>query len=252
MRFEKWCSIRVPGTRFKVHGRFQGNTRQPLFIMVHGLTGNCDESFYRDGTKYLGERGYATFRLNLYGWKKGSRKLLHSTLRTHARDLNAVTAYFRRKGFKSIFVCGHSYGGATILLSDPAKIDGAVLWDPTHGATFTKRKWGTPPARYIKQLKGFVVDWGVAYVFGQKMVREADMLQWDDLALKFSAPTRIVCAGAGVLRRGCKRYFDTLPGIKDLKILPGATHYFNDKPKMEEQVYEATYRWLERLRRHKR
>ncbi|MBN8550664.1 MAG: hypothetical protein J0M12_15215, partial [Deltaproteobacteria bacterium] len=87
MQFEKTLSIPVPKTRFKVFGKFQGRKSQALCIMVHGLTGNMDESFYRLGTEYLARRGFATYRLNLYGWPKGSRRLPDSTLRTHAQDL---------------------------------------------------------------------------------------------------------------------------------------------------------------------
>lgn len=246
MPFDTELAIKLPGTRYRIYGRFQGKKSQPLVIMVHGLTGNMDESLYRGGCEYLGAKGYATYRLNLYGYPKDARRIVRTTLKIHAKDLNAVAGYFRRKGFKKIFVVGHSYGGATILLSDPNLVDGAALWDPTFKASFTTRKWGAKPALYIKQLKAYLIDWGVWYILGAAMVREADSLNWDKIAEKFTAPTRIFCAGKGVLREGCKHYFKVLPGKKDLKIIDNATHYFNDRPGMEEKVYRLTYEWFEK------
>lgn len=240
--------ISIPRSRFKVFGRFQGKKSQPLIIMIHGLTGNMDEYFYRMGCEFFAKCGFATYRLNLYSFPKGARRIVDTTLRIHADDLNVVVRYFRRKGFKKIFAVGHSYGGATILLSDPDKLDGAVLWDPTHGATFTKRKWGGSPARYLKQIDAYLVDWGVYYVLGRAMVEEADDLEWDKLAAKFSAPTRIVCAGSGVLTKGCEHYFKTLPAAKkDLKVIRNATHYFSDRPGMEDRVYRLTCDWFKKL-----
>jgi hypothetical protein len=82
--------------------------------------------------RYLFEKGISSLRLFMYDFSPNTRNLLDCTLETHVEDFDAVIAELRNRGGKKIFGVGHSFGGITILRSD-SKLDGAVLWDPTHG-----------------------------------------------------------------------------------------------------------------------
>ena len=96
----------------RLYGKFSGSLRQPLFIIVHGLPGHMREQLPVSSVMWFAKQGFATFRFDLYGWRKGARQLIDCTLRMHADDLDSVVRYFRKRGVKKIFVAGHSYGGA--------------------------------------------------------------------------------------------------------------------------------------------
>lgn len=244
---EKDLSIRIPETKFRIYGKFFGSLKKPLFIIVHGLPANMNEHFYYHAREWFAKKGYATFGFNLYDWRDGSRQLIDSTLKTHGSDLDAVVAHFRKKGVKKIFVVGHSYGGATILNSKERDFDAAVLLDASFKSTFTKKRYGAPAGRYIKELKGYFERWGVGVVIGEKMAHEADTLKWELLTKGWKRPLKVIAAGKGVLIKGARQYYKLAEGPKELLIIPGATHYFNDRPGMEERVYREAEKWFRKF-----
>jgi len=244
---EKQLKIKVSKKHY-TYGKLSGKPTQPLFIVVHGLPGNMDESLYTDATRWFGKHGFATFRFNLYDWQKGARQLIDSTLETHASDIDAIVTYFRKQGFKKIFIAGHSYGGPSILLSKEQDFDGVALWDPSYRSSFAKTKYGAPHGRYIKELKGyFMPTWGVNVVIGKGMSDEADTLNWNSLTSNFKAPLFIATAGKGVLKKGHQIYIRKANSPKKQMIIPGATHYFSDTPKIQEGLFKATHAWFKKF-----
>src|SRR3989344_612164 len=244
---EKQLKIRV-SKKHHVYGKLSGKSTQPLFIMVHGLPGNMDESFYTDAARWFRKHGLATFRLNLYDWQKGARQLVGSTLETHAADIDTIVKYFRKQGFKKVFIAGHSYGGPSILLSKKQDFNAAALWDPSYKNSFTKTKYGDPEGRYIKELDGYFMHaWGVNVVIGKAMADEADTLDWDSLTPNFKVPLLIATAGNGVLKKGHQAYFKKANSPKKHLIIPGATHYFSDTPKIQDSLFKATYAWFKKF-----
>lgn len=243
---ERKLKIKV-SEKYYIYGRLSGLFHQPLFIVVHGLPGSMDEDFYLDATRWFAKHGYATFRFNLYGTEKDSRQLMTSTLETHASDIDEIVRYFRRKKFKKIFLAGHSYGGPSILLSNDQKFDGAVLWDPSYKVSFTKAQHGSSAVKYIKEIKGYVMNWGMNIVIGKSMADEADALDWSRLTKNFHVPLKIIAAGKGTLVPGAKHYFKTANNPKDLANIKDATHYFNDAEGMREKVFKSSTDWFEKI-----
>ena len=244
---EQELKIKIPGTKKFIYGKLRGSLKKPLFIIVHGLPGNMDEHFYYAAREWFFRRGYATFGFNLYDWHKDARQLIDSTLQSHGLDLDVIVSYFRKRGVTKIYVAGHSYGGGTILMSKKKAFAAAALWDPSFGISFTKKRYGMPGGVYVKQIKGYVMRWGVTTVIGERMAREADRLDWDLLTKGWKVPLKIIAAGKGVLVRGARRYFKLAQGRKELIIIPGATHYFNNREGMEERVFSETERWFRRF-----
>lgn len=243
---EKKIKVKVSEKNY-IYGRLSGESCQPLFVIVHGLPGSMDEDFYLNATRWFAKQGYATFRFNLYGAENGTRQLMESTLKTHAFDIDAIVRYFRKKKFQKIFIAGHSYGGPSILLSNKQEFDGAVLWDPSYKISFTKTPHGTPPVKYIKSIKGYIMDWGINFVIGKAMADEANTLNWENLTKNFHVPLKIISAGDSPLVRGAKHYFKTANSPKDLEIIKNATHYFNDSEAMRENVYEISDEWFKKF-----
>lgn len=237
---EKQIKIKVSEKHY-AYGRMTGTTDQPLFIVVHGLADSMDEDLYLDATRWFATHGYATCRFNLYGAEKDARQMIDTTLETHASDIDTIVRYFRRKKFKKVFIAGHSYGGPSILLSKEQKFDGAVLWDPSYGFSFTKA-----PATYIKQVRGYLMKWGINFIVGKAMADEADALAWDSLAKDFHVPLAIIAAGNGYLVRGAKQYFKTANAPKELHLLKGASHHFNDTENMREELFKLSDRWFKK------
>ncbi len=223
-----------------------GSSRQPLFIVVHGLPGSMDEDLYLNATRWFAKHDYATFRFNLYGAEKDARQLMESTLESHASDIDTIVRYFRTKKFKKIFLAGHSYGGPSILLSKEQNFDGAVLWDPSYGISFTKKKAGVLPAKYLKEVKGYLMHWGTNFIISEEMADETDTLKWNMLTKNFRIPLKLVASEKGFLVKGAQQYFKVANNPKDLTILKGATHYFNDTDDMREKVFKLSDAWFKK------
>jgi len=205
------------------------------------------EGLYERACFWFAKHGYATYRFNLYSWQKDARQLMNCTLTTHANDLDAVVAHFRRKGHKKIFVIGHSFGGPTIFLSKKQDFDAAVMWDPSYGLSFTKKNYGSPGGRFVKVLNGYVMPWGANVVLSKRMAKDVDALVWDDLPKAFHVPLKIFAAQKGVLMKGCQKYFEAAKKPRALVTVKGATHYFDDTPRMQERLFSASGTWFKKF-----
>ncbi len=225
-----------------IYGILRGSIRRPLIVFVHGLTGNMNEHIFFNGARYAEKHGFSSFRFNLYDWRRGARKLQECTLQTHANDLDGVIDFLRRKGAKKVLVVGHSYGGKTILLSKKKDFNAVVLWDPSHNVFPLYRK-----VQYVKLL-GMYADFEDAYgiLFGKKMVQEEMSFPWRKKISAIHVPTKFVCAGRGVLIRGCRQYYKETNAPKELVIVKNATHCF-DEEGAEEKLLEETIKWFKHL-----
>ena len=244
---EKELNIRLDAKQ-TAYGKYAGNKSQPLVIVVHGLPCSIMEGLYERACFWFAEHGYATYRFNLYGWQKDARQLMNCTLTTHANDLDVIVAHFRRKGHKKVFVIGHSFGGPTIFLSKQQAFDAAVLWDPSYGLSFTKKNYGYPGGKFVKALNGYVMPWGANVVLSKAMARQIDELDWDALSETFQKPLKIFAAEKGVLVKGCQRYLEAANQPKALTVVKGATHYFDNTPRMQERLFAASEKWLKKFR----
>lgn len=243
---EKDIKIKVDGTH-AVYGKFRGKLSQPLIVHVHGLPGDIYDSLASDAMHWFATHGFAVYRFGLYDWRGDSRQLIDCTLRTHANDLDAIVKHFRKKGAKNVFVVGHSFGGPTILLSKKQAFDAAALWDPSYDISFTKEKYGYPGGKFIKELNGYFMRWGANVIIGKAMADEVDNLQWSDLPKSFKKPLKVIAAGKGVLVKGCNDYFAAATEPKNLTVIKGATHYFDDTPEIRNKLYRETKRWFDRF-----
>jgi len=242
---EKNIKIKL-SKKFSLYGKFSDSFNQPLFIIAHGFSGNMDEEFYRSATYWFGKHGFSTFRFNFYGHQKDARQLMDCTLKTHSADIDTIVRYFRKQGVKKIFVAGHSFGGLVILCSRDQNFDGAVLWDPSYKISFTKTTGDFPGGKYIKEINGYLMKWGINVIIGKVMAEEVDSLSWDLIAKNFKVPFKIILAGKGALK-GAKKYLNSAKAEKDLMIIKGATHYFNDQKGMREKVFKASKEWFRKF-----
>lgn len=224
-----------------IYGMLRGNLRRPVIVFVHGLTGHMDEHTYYDGVRFFERHGFSSFRFNLYDWRKGARLLHECTLQTHADDLDRIIEWLRDHSARKVFVIGHSYGGPTILRSRRRNFDAVVLWDPSYGHSLT-----FTGAKYVKGLKGSIAIWGIGYLIGNAMVREARQMtarKSEGLIRGIHVPIKIIAAGKGELLKGSKRYYAAANPPKAFAIIRGADHNFNYEGN-QESLFRETLAWL--------
>lgn len=232
--------LRIPRNSLRLNGK-------PLVVFVHGLTGHKNEHHFFNGARFFEKRGWPTFRFDLYGDEKRSRHLQNCTLETHAKDLDTVIDYFINKGAKKIFVAGHSYGGLTILMSKQQKYNAVALWDASYNPfTFFKDMKRIS----IKKFAGYIEDWGIQFIIGEAMMREARKLtarKCDNIIRAISVPVKIIVAGKGVLVKVGQKYFKAANKPKEFKIIKSTTHVF-DEDGAEEKLFQETYSWFSKFK----
>ncbi|MDB5169940.1 MAG: hypothetical protein JWN82_336 [Candidatus Saccharibacteria bacterium] len=243
---EKTIFIDLPDTEgLKIKGILRGSFDQPLAVLIHGLPGSGNGPMQYLAAHHLSEHGIASLRLFLYDDDPNTRDLADCTLDVHASDFGTAVDYLRAQDVKQLFAVGHSYGGLTLLRSQ-ASLDGAVLWDPTHGEVFSSplgKKW-EKEAR-VQSVDGFklYLD-GKGYIEPEAIMNEqATMGDTSDWAKK-DYPLKIITAGQGMLVEFGAKYAQAAQEPKVHVIIPGASHNFMNSDEDLLKLFDETYDWI--------
>ncbi len=232
-------------------------------VLCHGFLSHKNSSSNQALTARLMERGIASFRFDCFGHgdSDGPFAKLTTTLAV-GQVLTALHHMFDR-GYRRLALAGSSFGGLMALLA-------AADWTTTHAANP-----GAVPPLACLALKCPVVD------FAEELrleLGEEGMQQWKltntipDLhggparlsldyafyqdcleriayepARNLTVPTLIVQGDRDefVPLHQSQRLFDSLPGPKRLKILPGADHRFTKAADFELMLASLT-EWITR------
>ncbi|MBS3144644.1 alpha/beta hydrolase [Candidatus Woesearchaeota archaeon] len=215
-----------------------------VILIVHGFSGHQDEHPYYNGAKYFVKHGFATCRFDLYTWKTKGRKLDETTIKIHAQDTNKVVEYLRKRGYKKIFVVGHSLSGLSTLLVNTKRIKGIILWDPSSDNLLRKKnKW----IKYNKKINNYIFDGGIRFIFGKKMYHEwknfPDIIH---IIKKITKPLLIITAGKGILKKRCKQYYANANQPKKFVLIKRAGHIFSEEG-VEEELFKETLEWCKKF-----
>jgi fermentation-respiration switch protein FrsA (DUF1100 family) len=197
----------------------------------------------------LYEHGFATLRINMYDTKPGTRDMIDCTMETHAQDSDAVVSYVRARNPPAVMAAGHSYGGLTIL-SSTAKLDAAVLWEPSHfkcSYEYDLRRWqgrhalvkNTPAIAYLK---------GSACLDPLPMAEERErkmLIPESEIATK-PYPLLFIGGAESPLAPYLRKYYKAASEPKKLVIVPGATHDLTDTDEILFEVFDETLQWLQK------
>ncbi|MCF7833845.1 MAG: hypothetical protein K9L98_02760 [Candidatus Pacebacteria bacterium] len=235
---EKLVKIKVAKDVY-LYGKLKGDFAKPLFVIVHGLTGDMEEKLIHDAVNFFADNGFATFRLNLYDWRPKARQFIDCDLKTSGFDVDQTVRYFRKLGFQKVFIVGHSFGGPVIFSSKDQNFDAVALWDPSYKFMFNKKI-----GKYIKELDGYIMPWGLTTVFSKKLIDETNNLKWDFLAKNFKCPILVAVAGNGTLVKKAFNYYKFNLNQKKFKIIPKATHLFNDSDVVQNSLFKNTLVWF--------
>jgi esterase/lipase len=224
-----------------IYGTFVGSKKKSnkLIVFIHGFTGNQNEHIFFNGAKFFSDRGFDTFRFNLYaGEGKNSRHFEETKISLHGKDINTVVKYFRKK-YKSIYVVGHSYGGTSLLFVDQSTVDGFIFWD----ASYINHKDVTENMKYSKNLNSYILDWGIRIIVGKKFIEELKKFpDCGKLIKNIHKPVLFIGTGKGNIN-GAKKYYKKANNPKKLVNIKNADHNFN-KLIDEERLFKETYNWL--------
>lgn len=227
-----------------IYGILRGSLKKPLIVLVHGLGSTIIEALEYNASRYFEKHGFSTFLISLYSWNKGHRKMVDSTLATHGKDIDTAIRFLRKRGAKKIFIIGHSYGAPSILYSKDQDFKAAVFWDGTILSPKSPLHWGK--TRYVRAVKGRVLDWGFSIVLGEKMYQESLDVNSEELIKGMSVPIKFVCAGKGILVKKTKKLFGKIKNSKEFAVIKGASHNFEEDEK-QEQLYRETVSWFKKF-----
>ena len=247
---EQRLVIDLPGSGgLKLYSWLRGSLDRPVVVIMHGRHGGANNTLPYLGARFLTERGFATLRLAMYGYGEGARDQFDCTLDTHVADFDAVVDYLRRQGVKTIYGVGHSYGGLTIIKSK-AKLDGAALWDPSHGLAWQPPiadSWLTH-ARY-KKVDGMLVMLNASGAVLSQTADDydeamGDTTQW---AAGKGYPLKIISAdhSHGILTELNERYIAAADTPKAHVVIDGAGHGFDESDAIMGKLFEETANWFE-------
>lgn len=191
---------------------------------------------------YFNERGYDVYRFAYY-WSEPDNRILHDcTLDIHSKDLNTVIAHVQEQHDK-VFVCGHSYGGATMLFANP-EVAAVSFWDSSFVSTFWKED-----AVYEPSLDYYKLGWGIDHIIGKAMYEEGVGITQEQAALraqKLATPAQVIHAGIcddEVWRTGL---YEALNEPKELYTVKNAGHCFTEGNTIFD-LLDKTHQWFERF-----
>ena len=245
---EETLRITLPSTEgLHIKGILRGSFDQPLVVMMHGRSGGGNSLLQYLGARYLFEHGFASLRLFMYDSEPGTRNIVDCTLDTHVADFETVITYLRAQNTKLILATGHSYGGMTIIKSN-ASLNGAVLWDPTHGTYWVEHPDQDQdfPEKTVENLVIGLA--GKGYVLPRKLTEYdqslGDTTSW---AAHKGYPLEVISAGKGAMTHLGKRYIEVADSPKKHVVLTEAHHQFEDSDDVTIQLFKETADWFKEV-----
>lgn len=215
-----------------------------IFI-AHGLNCSMYDYHIKRAADHFPTLGFDVYRINFYDGRKNSRMLTDCTLATHAEDFNTLIQAFH-SSYQKVFAIGHSYGGATIMLANPAQLTAACLWDPSYNIAQLNKDFASKKNDfhgYIRQ------DWGTSILLGKPMHEHGNTLDEPtciNLSKAFHAPIHVVFAGDGYYVNKKLNYHSYGNPLNSSSIVPGTTHCFHEGNTCEELLTQ-TYAWFKQF-----
>ena len=244
---EKTLYIDLPKSgNLRIKGILRGELTQPLAVIMHGRPGSGNDLLPYLGARYLYEHGLASLRLFMYDVEPSTRNLADCVLETHVQDFERVAQYLRDHKVPQIFAVGHSYGGLTIL-SSKVVLDGAVLWDASHGLAWQDTKL----AREMEDVEtaSLVIGLNGRGYVTPKLMHEFDQSLGDNSSWSAHKgyPLKIITAPEGRLAEYGKKYFERADKPKQYVEIPEAGHSFNESDAITFKLFKETADWFKEI-----
>lgn len=237
--------IAPDGKKIFVYANRAGNTPSKKAVVIgHGLGGSPNGYMHIIARNYFNALGYDVYRMAFYWDEYGFRKLHDTTLAIQGQDLNSVIEHVRGTHDK-LYVCGHSYGGLTLVFANP-QVNAMSFWDSSYQPW--DRMWlkSTTPAA---DGNTHLLHWEYHITIGQAMMDEGKALTRDaarDMTQQIITPSQVVVASESWLQEDTQMLYDDLICQKEMVEIKGAGHTFVEGQIVYE-LLEKTHKWFERF-----
>jgi len=218
---------------------------EKLVVLAHGLCGHADEYIHQMSRHFFNEKGYDVVRFNFYSDEDGARALEECVLADHVSDLNTVLKHFEKE-YNNIYLAGHSYGGLTLLFTNPQNVKAVSFWDSTFVPI---DEFWENEVQPIPNINCYAVKWGgMTQLIGKKMHEEVTQdltsQKAHEMVAAFNAPTQIVSAGADFLSKFHGDIYALFTVKKEHVVIDGADHCFYARDSVFD-LLENTHKWFE-------
>ena len=161
-------------------------------------------------------------------------------------DLSNAIIFARRKGFEKIGLIGHSLGGVASILVPKKYVRAVALWEAS-SPEYVHKMWATRKMKKQMDALGYAVHEDYGIVVGSRMYGEFGRLgDISESVRKIGIPVLIVSGtGAKFMTNLSKRYFKVAPEPKELRIIQGANHTF-DNLVHEQELFGYTLDWFKK------
>lgn len=221
-------------------------------ILCHGI-GNVDKE--EDGiftvlAERLDDAGFAVLRFDFRGQGESGGKQIDMTVSGETKDLEAVTRFLQKKGYKDFGILGASFaGGAVSLFTNKNRdlVKGLILWNALIDyqsmikpkTNWEKKYWGSEAFDRAEQL-GYAEIGSSKYRMGRTLSRELKTLKPWELLRNIQVPILFIHGD----RDDHVPFEDSVKYAKifnaKLVTIKGATHGFHEKPEYSEEADKAT------------
>ncbi len=231
--------------RFKIHGTMNTNStnhKKAIFI-VHGMFGGMYEYSHKSASDFFAD-DYDVYRFNFYSANHDARKLTDCTMSIHVEDLETIFKEFAGK-YKQIYIIGHSYGGAVIMLTQMPKNTQCVsLWDPSFALDNNFSEWEEAIA--FDNQKFYLSPLSMHTLINEQMYKDAQTITRDhclELAEKFTLPVQVIHGTKDIFGKYEESYSSR--GHKDniREYIENAKHNFTNEDHCK-QLLEKTENWF--------
>lgn len=222
---------------FTIYGHLNSAIKtKKLIIFVHGLTGNQTEHHYNNAPKYFNDKGYDTFRFDLYSPRKNARQISEVSIKNHLDDLRQVVEYFKDT-YSEINIISHSMGCYVVMKAGLENINKFIYWDPTKGMKSLEEK----NAKYDEHLDKYILSWGLVIILSKEMVEDwKSASNISEYFKEIQQNSYFIFAGAYNIKDEWLKYVESKFSYK---IVEGATHTFYEEGVLDE-LYEYTLNFL--------
>ena len=205
----------------------------PMVMLLHGFSGNKNESLFIKIANELEKSGIASIRFDFNGHGESEGEFQNMTVLNEIEDAKKVYEYVSSLDYvKSVSVAGHSQGGVvTSMLSGElgkSKVKCAVLMAPAavlredaiRGNTMGVMYDPLNPPEYVELFDGRLK-------LGREYIKTAFNLPIFDVAEKYTGDVCLIHGtGDRVVPYSYSEYYHKLYKKSEIHILPGQDHGF--------------------------
>ena len=222
----------------------------PLVVILHGFTGHMEERHLTAVSQSLNAVGFATLRADLYGHGNSGGEFRKHTLYKWMTNAMTLIDYARGLDFVTdIYLCGHSQGGLTAVLTaalEHDRIKGLIALAPALMIPEAARQ-GTLLGQDFDpdHIPDVLPAWN-NQVLESNYVRVAQTIHVEEAIDRYSGPVLIVQGDNDMpdlmqsAITAAKRYQHC-----SLVMIPGDTHCFDHHL---DQVTDAVRQWISERR----